>query len=149
MKKVIFISTLVVVLLLLSAGSAAAGGPYRRVVIPGGLSVAIGLPNGVTAFVLEPYTQAIYLPWSGEASPGGQLQRVKSGDPVLLHRDWAARDEPLWLRVTWVQIIAAEDEESVVLARVSERFFALITYPPCGNENQRLVVWAAADHQDH
>jgi len=133
----------------------AAGGPYRRVVASRGLSTAIQPvkpweePNGVTAWSLESWPQVIYMPLAGRVSPGGWLQGVLLGETIFLHRDWGAEDEPLRLRVLWTQTIDAKDEESVVLARVSERFFALITYPPCGNITQRLVVWAAADRPYH
>lgn len=93
MKKLVVM--LVVVAFLATAGSAAADSPYRRVIIPKtGLSVAIQPlklgeeSNGVTAFVQESWSQAIYLPWAGLASPGGGLGSLKSGDAVLLHRDW-------------------------------------------------------------
>lgn len=144
--------------LVFAAPVGAAGGPYRKVVIPRGFSIAIQPirqlpdgsweePNGVTAYVLEPWQQAIYMPLAGQVSPGGRLQGVRPGDAVLLHCDWGAEDKPLKLVVIAAQIIAAEDEERLVLDRVGGRVFALITYPPCNNVNQRLVVWAVADRR--
>lgn len=162
MKKYIVLLVVLLVVafflgLIFAAPVGAAGGPYRKVVIPGGFSTAIqpigqlpdgswGEPNGVTAFVLEPWPQAIYMPLAGQVSPGGRLQGVRLGDAVLLHRDWGAEDKPLKLVVIAAQVIAAEDE-GLVLDRVGGRVFALITYPPCGNVNQRLVVWAIADRR--
>lgn len=151
MKKLALL-LVVVALLIATAGSAAAGEPCRRVVLPTtGLSVAIQPleqtstgweePNHVTAWILAPWPQAIFLHRNG---PGADLVNLKSGDPIILHWDWGAADAPLRLRVTGVQVIAAEDEERVVLDRVGGGLFALITCHPAGNPEapQRLVVWA-------
>ena len=150
MKKLV--PLMVVALLVVTVCPAVAAEPYRRIVIPAtGLSVAVQSleqtsagweePNHVTAWFLEPWPQAFYMHRGG---PGADLVGLRPGDPVLLHQDWCAEDEPLRLRVTSIQVIAAADEDRLVLDRVGGDLFALITCHPAGDPEapQRLVVWA-------